>query len=112
MLFSGYPTGIIRLDAVVSFAPSADTGADAAARLAHVRRLHMNEFAAPLLASDEDCKAALHHLAEREPCAVGDLLALFPGERARLMHRTLGWLGKYGLVRIAARVPDSGPRGS
>jgi hypothetical protein len=106
-LFASYPTGIIRLDAVVSLAPSVDTGVDAAARLAHVRRLHMNEFAARLLASDEDRKAALRHLAERGPCAVGDLLALFPGDRARLMHRTLGWLAKYGLVRIAAGVPNS-----
>ncbi|MGZ9106762.1 MAG: glycosyltransferase family 4 protein [Rhodoplanes sp.] len=109
-LFEGYPTEIIGLDAVVSLAPGVDTGADAAARLAHVRRLHMNEFAARLLASGEDRKAALHHLAERGPCAVGDLLALFPGDRARLMHRTLGWLAKYGFVRIAEGVATSVPR--
>ena len=100
-LFAGYPTGVIRLDAVVSLAPDINTGA----RLADLRRLRMNEYAAGLLAAGEDREAALRHLAEQGPCAVEDLLVLFPGDRARLMHRTLGWLAKYGLVRIAAKAP-------
>ena len=70
----------------------------------------MNEFAARLLASGEDREAALRYLAERGPCAVRDLLALFPGNRARLMHRTLGWLAKYGFVRIAAGAPTTRPK--
>lgn len=50
----------------------------------------------------------LRHLAKGGPCAASDLLALFPGDRARLMHRMLGWLAKYGLVRIAKESQNSG----
>ena len=104
-LFADYPTGVIGLDAVVSLAATADTGKDTRARLAELRALRMNAFAAGVLAPDADHEAALRHLAERGPCAVSDLLALVPEDRARLMHRTLGWLAKYGLVRIVPRAP-------
>lgn len=99
-LFAGYPSRLIALDAVISPAP----GGDAAARLARLCRLRMNTFAAELLASGDERDAVLRHLADTGPCAVRDLLALFPGARAGRVHRTLGWLAKYGLVRIDAPV--------
>jgi alpha-maltose-1-phosphate synthase len=105
-LFAAYPTAAIDLDATVALVPGAD-----AARLAHIRGFWMNAFAADRLSPAEDCHTVLRRLSESGPCRVADLLGEIPGERAGLLHRSLGWLAKVGLVRITPP-PPAGTEGT
>ena len=54
-----------------------------------------------LLAPEEDCEDLLAHLRAHGECTVSELLSLFSqDERQVVVHRTLAWLAKVGLVSI------------
>ena len=54
-----------------------------------------------LLASEKDCEDLLTHLRAHGECTVSELLSLFSqDERQVVVHRTLAWLAKVGLVSI------------
>lgn len=94
-MFASYPSGVIGADSVVALADGANE-----ARLGRIRKLGMNDFAAAFLAPAGDMVALLRRLDEGGPATAANLLAAAPEQLRPLLHRSLGWLAKMGLVRI------------
>jgi glycosyltransferase involved in cell wall biosynthesis len=109
-VFECYATEILGPEAMLALAENAD--------LARLERMYADSFVnyagAPfVLASRDETKAMLSHAA-KGPSPVAEFLKLFAPERRIVVHRSLGWLAKAGLLRVMHQraVPGEQPTDS
>ena len=95
-VFAGYATCTLDANCIVHLGPNA-----AMARLREISAMQMNAIALHLLCQEQD-RAALIEAIDREgPILIGDLLEWIPAERHAIVLRTLGWLAKMDVIRVA-----------
>jgi len=99
--FASYPSLAIGPDIEVAAAPGAGE-----AKLDRLRAARMNTFADDCLIPAPEIAAMLARIAAQGPLAVAALLDGLAEPRRRGALRTLGWLGKMGLVTFGARKPE------
>lgn len=97
-VFADYPTAAFDVADEVELVAGAEAG-----QLTRLRGQGMNTFAAAVLGDAADCEALLDRLETLRRCTVEQLLAGFPPDKRRVLHRTVGWLAKVGLVRFVGR---------
>ena len=95
-VFRSYPSTHIGPDRVVSLSPGMTSE-----RLRERIRLRMVSIAKDVVSPEADVSDTIQHLAENGPATVKALIERLPAERRRHMVRTLLWLCKHDLVRIA-----------
>ena len=79
-----------------------DEELDVAIQRTHAyRQLAMVEFANVVLPDEEEVSAVLH-AASSTPMAAKDLVALIPPERQAFVLRSLAWLLKLGVLKLAS----------
>ncbi len=97
-VFSGYPTTALTRDTMVRL--SDPTIEEAMQRLKQYLELRMVVFAGPMLPKVEEIQALLTSL-ESGPKEAGQLIAALPIARQELCLRSLVWLAKLDLLRLA-----------
>ena len=102
-LFACYATEQLELGTEIALAPTSDMQ-----RLEAFYKDRLANYAgAPLLlASEDECREALYHLA-KGPSAVARVLETVNPQRRVVLHRSLNWLAKIGMIRPVA--PSSDP---
>jgi starch synthase len=101
--FAMYPSQVFGPDFVVSAEPGADEAA-----LERVCSLRMNTYAAAILAPAREMRALLDRIRTEGPIAVLSLTGEKTAEERAILLRSLGWLGKMGLVTIKPPGPVAG----
>ncbi len=97
--FAAYPTQVLTPEALL-VRVDADV-ATATARIQAYRQLAMVEFAKVVLPDEEEVSAVLH-AASSTPMAAKDLVAATPPERQAFVLRSLAWLVKLGVLKLAS----------
>ena len=95
-VFAGYATCTLDANCIVHLGPNAT-----AARLREISAMQMNALALHLLCQEQDRAALIEFVDQEGPVLVGDLLERVPAERHAIVLRTLGWLAKMDLIRVA-----------
>lgn len=103
--FSGYATAALAPDMML--APCVSDAGAAMERLGALRALDMVGYATPLMPTDEECERIFAALATG-PQPAGTLAAGFAPERQGQVFRSLCWLMKLGLLRLAGTQPGAG----
>ncbi len=96
-LFATYSSFSLGPDVRLSAVPGAD-----AARLAQLCRLKIVSLALDEFGTREECESLLKALAVAGTSDVATLVATHPSARHLVLARTLVWLAKIGLIRLAA----------
>jgi len=60
----------------------------------------MNSFAAHLLLSKAEQVTVIEYLTQQGPVTVAEIIKLFPATRENQVLRTVGWMGKNGIIGI------------
>ena len=109
-VFADYASAQIAERALVTLAPGIKRGEGLAARLDRLRGNPINDVAANTFLSPDEQVHILSHLSERDGIEVIRLAELIEEKRRFRLPRTLGWLAKMGLVRLApsAAVDEEG----
>jgi hypothetical protein len=95
-VFASYPTKLLSADSVVTRAAGADE-----ARLKQVCAVRMNVYAMKFMAPIAKTLELLQRLGAEGPLTVAAIVGKSTTTRERIMlHRTLCWLAKMGLVAI------------
>jgi starch synthase len=97
--FAAYPTQVLTPETL--FVRVDADAATAIARTHTYRQLAMVEFAKVVLPNEEEVSAVLH-AASSTPIAAKDLVASIPPERQAFVLRSLGWLLKLGVMKLAS----------
>jgi len=97
-VFAGYPSLALGAGTVVA---AKSGGGD----IDLIRSAYMNTFAGDRLAPLPEIKAMLARIAAEGPLVVGKLLDGVSPDRHGLVLRSLGWLGKMGLVAFEGLTP-------
>ena len=92
-VFDTYPSLVLNAEAVAVAMPGV-TDAD----INRVRAVRMNDYAAAYLAPMPEIHAMLARIVADGPITVADLFGKAQGRHRVLLTRSLGWLGKMGLV--------------
>ena len=96
-LFSDYPTRVINPETSVSFLVS-----DPEETLHHLLKLNMNRYAATFLLSSAEVAALFKVIEARQGIIlVNRLLEEYPLDRHSTLQRTLAWLAKLGIIKLA-----------
>ncbi|MSO93793.1 MAG: glycosyltransferase [Rhodospirillales bacterium] len=95
-LFAAYPTATIGPESSVSAVAGADAG-----RVRALKRFPMNEFASKTFLDDADIEGILARLHDIGTLSVAALKESVDPERRNLVERTVAWLAKMNVVRLA-----------
>lgn len=97
--FASYPTKTLTVEAVISLI---DSDPEAAlARVAKYRQLAMVNFAAFVLPSAQEVSGIISLLGQNA-LSVGAVIKTFPTDRQAYVFRSLVWLNKLGILRVAS----------
>ena len=99
--FAAYPTETLNMETLLTSTPSSN-----AARLDKLLKTPMTNFAAPLLASREECLQTLDQIGRNGGCTLGEVLTDVPAPRLARMQRTIGWLLKTDLLQMGGPPSD------
>ena len=95
-VFASYATCTLDGNCIVHLGPNAAT-----ARLRDISSMQMNTFALHILCQEQERAALIEAVDQEGPILVGDLLERVPAERQAIVLRTLGWLAKMDVIRVA-----------
>lgn len=94
-LFQEYPTDHIRGDSLVILQVG-----KVQVWKERVSSSFMNNFASSLLLSEKEQTILMEYLTQYKRATVSDLMKLFPKEQEVVLKRTIGWMGKVGMIAI------------
>ena len=100
-VFRAYATHAIDEHVKVRLAGGIKSGEGLQARLARLRANAINDIAQAQMLEPKEQEHVLAHLSESDAAEVIQIAELLPERRRYLLPRTLGWLAKMGMVRLA-----------
>lgn len=106
-VFQPFASQVIGEHTKVSLSPGIKGGEGITERLRRLRLNPINDTASHAMLEEEEQAHVLAHLSERDGVEVIQLAELLPERRRYRLPRTLGWLAKMGIVRLAqGEVPE------
>ena len=94
-LFQEYPTGCINSESLLI-----PHNGNMQKSLEQISSSVMNSFAAHLLLSKAEQVTVIEYLTQQGPVTVAEIIKLFPATRENQVLRTVGWMGKNGIIGI------------
>jgi len=100
-VFQPFASHVIGERTRVSLAPGIKGGEGIGERLRRLRLNPINDTASHAMLEEEEQAHVLAHLSERDSVEVIQLAELLPERRRYRLPRSLGWLAKMGMIRLA-----------